>query len=140
MANTERSYFPATSSVSADGVTYVANYDVFTVGAGYLDISKAIQAARVNDGSVPSGTAMSPIATYNASTGTVAAVIDPSALWKLSGPWSAFGVYGGNAFLSGSDSAAVWGVTPLWTNDDPDGATALWGKTGTDASSVPLQF
>jgi serine protease AprX len=126
MANGDRSYFPASSNVVADGVTYVANYDVFTIGAGYLDIAKTINAALVNSGSVPAGTAMSPIATYNASTGDITAVIDPSALWAQSGPWSASSVYGGNAFLSGADSAAIWGESPLWTNNDPDGATALW--------------
>jgi len=170
MANADRSYFPATSSVSAYGVTYVANYDVFTIGAGYLDIAKTIKAAVVKNGSVPAGTAMSPIATYDPSYGTITAVIDPSALWTRSGPWSASSVYGGNAFHSGTASAAMWGETPLWTNDDPDGATALWdktalwgkgspdaatalwgkgspdaatalwGKTGSDASSVPLEF
>ncbi|MGB6688870.1 MAG: S8 family peptidase, partial [Terracidiphilus sp.] len=40
MVNGDRSYFPATSSVTADGVTYVANYDAFTIGAGYLDIAR----------------------------------------------------------------------------------------------------
>ena len=63
MINGDRSYFPETSSVTADGVVYNANYDVFTVGSGYLDILKTVNAALVKNGSVPLGTAMSPIAT-----------------------------------------------------------------------------
>jgi serine protease AprX len=113
MVNGDRSYFPAASSVNADGVTYVANYDVFTIGAGYLDIARTIGAALANNGSMPSGTAMSPIAVYNASTGNVTATIDPSALWTQTGPWSPSAVYGNNAFISGTNSAALWNTTPL---------------------------
>ena len=56
---------------------------------GYLDIGKTVSAALVNGGSVPSGTAMSPIAVYNSTTEQTAATVDLSALWTLSGPWSA---------------------------------------------------
>ncbi len=88
MVNANRSYFPATSSVTAEGVDYVANYDVFTIGAGYLNIAQTIQAALVNHGSLPAGTAMSPTASYNASTGEVTAIVEPGSLWTQSGPWS----------------------------------------------------
>ncbi len=54
---------------------------MFTIGAGYLDILKTLNAALVNGGSVPAGTAMSPIASYNAATGNVTAVTDQTALW-----------------------------------------------------------
>jgi serine protease AprX len=100
MVNGNRSYFPQTSSVTADGVVYNANYDVFTIGAGYLDILKAVNGALLNGGSVPAGTAMSPIATYNTSNGDVTAVTDETALWGKTGPWSASSVYGSNAFIS----------------------------------------
>src|SRR5208283_4244039 len=33
---------PASSTVVADGVTYVIQDDIFTVGAGYLDIQAAL--------------------------------------------------------------------------------------------------
>jgi len=159
MVNGDRSYFPPTSSVTDDGVVYNANYDVFTIGSGYLDILKTVNAAVVKNGSVPPGTAMSPIATYNAETGNVTAVIDPSALWTQTGLWSASGVYGNNAFIgSASSTTSLWGTTALWGKSDPDGYTALWGKTalwgngtpeaetalwgksGTSASSVPLEY
>jgi serine protease AprX len=62
--------FPA-SSVATDaitGLTYVSNYDVFTVGSGYLDIKAALA-----DKTKFSGTSLSPVATYNsiAKTSTV---------------------------------------------------------------------
>jgi len=129
MVNGDRNYFPATSSVTDEGVVYNANYDVFTIGAGYLDIFKTLNAALINGGSVPAGTAMSPIATYNAATGNTTAVADQTALWGKTGPWSASSVYGNNAFIASDNSSAA-----LW------GQTALWGKSGTGASSVPLEY
>jgi serine protease AprX len=159
MVNGNRSYFPQTSSVTDGGVTYNANYDVFTIGAGYLDINAAVNAALVNGGSVPPGTAMSPIASYDSSNGNTTAVVDPSALWTSTGPWAAPSVYGSNAFInSGSSSGALWGETALWGKTDPDGytalwgstalwgkstpdaQTALWGKSGNSGESVPLEF
>ena len=59
MLSANRSMFPQTSSVTDGGVTYNANYDVFTVGAGYLDINAALTAAASTP--VPAGTAMSPV-------------------------------------------------------------------------------
>jgi serine protease AprX len=110
MVNGNRSYFPQTSSVTADGIVYTANYDVFTIGAGYLDILKTVNAALVNGGSVPAGTAMSPIASYNATTGNVTAVTDQTALWGKTGPWSASGVYGSNAFIASESSENALGI------------------------------
>ena len=43
MVHSDRSYFPSTSSVTDSGVTYNANYDVFTIGAGFLDMNAALQ-------------------------------------------------------------------------------------------------
>ena len=81
MVNADRSYFPQTSSVTDEGVVYNANYDVFTIGAGYLDINATVQAALVNGGSVPPGTAMSPIASFDPATGNTTLVVDQTALW-----------------------------------------------------------
>ncbi|MBB6142626.1 serine protease AprX [Silvibacterium bohemicum] len=159
MVSANREYFPKTSSVTDGGVVYNANYDVFTIGAGYLDISATVKAARVNNGSVPAGTAMSPIASYDPSTGNTTAVVDPSALWGKTTLFGPSSVYGNNAFIgSSADASALWGQTALWGKSDPDGysalwgstalwgkstpeaQTALWGKSGTAGSSVPLEY
>jgi serine protease AprX len=160
MVHGNRSYFPQTSSVTDEGITYNANYDVFTIGSGYLDINATINAALVNNGSVPPGTAMSPIASYDPSNGDTTAVTDQTALWGKTGPWSASSVYGSNAFDSSEDgsSGALWGQTALWGKSDPDAysalwgstalwgkgtpdaQTALWGKSGTSGSSVPFEY
>ena len=137
MVNGNRNFFPATSSVTADGFVYKANYDVFTVGAGYLDVAATIQAAQSKNNPVPAGTAMSPVAKYNATTGQTTVATDPSALWKTTGPWSASGVYGSRAFMSGTNSPAIWGATGIWGEDDPDGFTVLWGKNGLWGEGTP---
>ncbi|MGB7355943.1 MAG: S8 family peptidase, partial [Acidobacteriaceae bacterium] len=59
MVNADRNYFPVSSSVTDEGTVYKANYDVFTIGAGYLDIASTVSAA-LKGQSVPPGTAMSP--------------------------------------------------------------------------------
>ena len=56
----------STASDPASGTTYTDEYDIFTVGAGYLNIPAAL----ANSGLL-SGPALSPTATYNASTNTV---------------------------------------------------------------------
>jgi serine protease AprX len=57
--------FPKTSTATDPviGQTYVSQYDIFTVGAGYLDIAAALA-----DTAVFNGTAMSPIATHDSQT------------------------------------------------------------------------
>jgi len=58
--------FPQSSSVynPTTGNTYASQYDVFTVGAGYLDIAAALAST-----DLASGTAMSPIANYDTEYG-----------------------------------------------------------------------
>lgn len=138
MVNADRQYFPLSSSVTDEGIVYKANYDVFTIGAGYLDIATTISSAMGHSARVPSGTAMSPIAVYNDATGDTTAVVDPSALWTTTGLWSAAQVYGGRAFLSsGNNGNAVWGSTALWGKSDPDAYTALWGRTALWGKDTP---
>ena len=79
MRNADRSYFPQASSVTdpKTGTVYYANYDAFTIGAGYLDVLSALN--DIKSGTVvPAGTAMSPVATYNPGTGATTLVKDRS--------------------------------------------------------------
>ena len=117
----------------ANGVAYIAHNDVFTAGAGYLDIAAAVRDAKVS--AVPAGTAKSPIAVFNPNTGAVHLVVDQTVLWgtgSASGStalWGADNVYGQTAFTSGN--------TALWGANTTSGNTVLWGA-GTPASSSPL--
>ena len=60
--------FPTSSSTTdpTTGITYTDQYDVFTIGAGYVDVQAALSSA-----DVAKGTAMSPIATFNSNTNEV---------------------------------------------------------------------
>ena len=58
--------FPSYSTITTDGATYNLQYDVFTVGAGYLDLWAAVNSVDVAGGV---GTAASPTAVRNSTTG-----------------------------------------------------------------------
>jgi len=144
MRDANKSVLPQTSTVTADGVNYIAHNDVFTVGAGYLDIAAAVRDAKTT--TVPTGTAKSPIAVFNPDTGATHLVVDQTVLWgagATSGStvlWGADNVYGQNAFTSGS--TVLWGAgttsgsTVLWGAGTPASSTVLWGANGPGANTV----
>src|SRR6202023_787450 len=72
--------FPASSSVTepTTGGVYTSYYDMFTVGAGYLDLAAALNGAKQI---LPGGTAISPTATLD-SFGNVVMNFDPSSFWS----------------------------------------------------------
>jgi serine protease AprX len=117
--------FPQFSSITDSGVTYTIQYDVFTVGAGYLDLQAAFTEPHHGDSN---GSAKSPTAVYDAKTNSVYFVQDSSALWGSSAMWGSSAVWGANAFV-GSQSA-MWGSSALW------GSSAMWGSSTTDAFSA----
>ena len=114
------------------GVTYTDQYDLFTVGAGYLDV----QAALANTDSFR-GVATSPMVAYDSTTQSVYFVNNNFAVWGGSSNWSSFAVWGGNAFTSsqfavwgGSNpyaSFAVWGGSAPWGSNTNNGFFAVWG-------------
>jgi serine protease AprX len=100
--------FP-TSSVAVDPVTntaYTSYYDIFTVGAGYIDIEAALA-----DTTVATGAALSPSATYNEATGTV----------TLEG-------------ISGVNT--VWGSNAVWGSNVVAGSNVVWGSSTTEGFNV----
>ena len=91
--------FPEFSSTTdpTSGITYTDQYDVFTIGAGYVDVEAAL-----NSTAVAKGTAMSPIATFNSTTDQVTMTADPSAVWNTSSAWSDAAVWGASQFVTGT--------------------------------------
>ncbi len=126
MRTADNTHFPANSRVTdpATGIVYVANYDPFTVGAGYLNVNAALNDVQ-NRTAIPDGNAMSPVATYDPSSGNVVLVTDQHALWGSAGMWSASQIYGASSFIT--NSHALWGSSVLWNSNDPSSFTALWG-------------
>jgi len=127
--------FP-TSSVATDPLTlqtYTSYYDLFTVGAGYLNLAAAVQNNDLAPATV--GSALSPTAVYNSSTNQVslvygnASVPATSVVWGgTSVVWGATAVWGGNV---NSASSVVWGGTSVvWGTSTMSGFSVVWGSTG----------
>ena len=121
-------------SIATDPVTgapFISQYDIFTIGAGYLDVNGALHDTSFVD---PGSTAASPTAALNGDTGQVVVVnTDTSvwgkaAMWGTSADWSAGTVWGSTVFLGGT--AAMWGSSSLW------GSAAMWGTSLTSAGQL----
>lgn len=121
--------FPDSSSVfdAATGNTYTSYYDIFTVGAGYLNAAAAL--AEVNQ--VPEDvSAISPTAVYNEENGDVNLVFDPNSVFADPSTWNA-------SLVSGDRSR--WGASSIWSNNFlyPNGAMwaarSRWGASSVDS-------
>lgn len=109
------------------GITYAMQSDAFTVGAGYLDIAAALA-----DTTSFSGTANSPVATYNSSSGVTALVCSSSSVCAASVTstktvWGAASIWG---------SASVFGSSSVNANKTVWGAKTIWGATSVLGDSV----
>src|SRR5256884_2972951 len=83
--------FPAYSTVtdSTTGITYTDYYDIFTIGAGYLDIGAALSSNDLADAS-----AVSPAAVFDPTTQSVYLVTGQGVVWGDSSPWATSLVWG----------------------------------------------
>ena len=129
--------FPAYTSYTdpTSGITYTSQYDVFTIGAGYLDIDAALSSTDLS-----SGVAKSPTAQYDPATNSVYFVTDSSAMWGSSATWGSAAVWGANLFV-GSQSAmwgssALWGSSAMWGSSTTQGFSAMWGSIAMWGSST----
>jgi serine protease AprX len=130
--------FPVSSTATdpTTGQTYTSYYDIFTVGAGYVDV----QAALNNNDLAPAtvGAALSPTAVYNAGTGTVTlsngntAIAGSSVVWGTSVLWGTSVVWGTNV----SGSSVIWGSSVVWGSSTLSGFGVVWGTAATLADSV----
>lgn len=118
--------FPTSSTVTdaTSGNVYVDYYDIFTIGAGYLDLQAALNGAS----QVPtSGNSLSPGSTFNPISGNVTLTYDPSSVWVNQNVWPNRAMWG---------ASAVWSATTLIGNEAAlDGARAMWGASTGSASA-----
>ncbi len=129
--------FPTSSSVydPTSGITYTSQYDIFTVGAGYVDLAAAMASTELS-----SGTAMSPTAVYNSNTGNVTLTSTSSAVWGSSQAWSGPAVWGSTQFVGGS--AIMWGANStsgsaiMWGATDLSGSAIMWGASNSSGFSA----
>src|SRR5579864_1402698 len=91
--------------------------DIFSVGAGYLDIAAAM--ASTDTVTMP---ALSPVAVYNSATKTVTILRDFSVVWGDSVVW-------GSVVFNGSigSQSVVWGSSVVWGDTTLSGFSVVWG-------------
>jgi len=117
--------FPA-SSTAVDPVShasYTSYYDIFTVGAGYLNI-----AAALGDSVRPTGNAITPSSSFDSATGKVAltGLGASNVIWGTTGTFASNVIWGTN--VAGAN--VIWGtVTPPTTGATSNVATSnvVWG-------------
>lgn len=125
--------FPQSSSTydPATGITYMSQYDVFTIGAGYLDLQNALAEAYSPP---PASSIMnSSVAAFDSSSASVYFVSDEHALWgRSSSVWDTHALWGSNVFVGTQSSlwgsSAMWGSSALWGSSLDSGFSALWGS------------
>jgi serine protease AprX len=120
--------YPSTSTAyDALGNGYLAQYDVFTIGAGYLDVD-----AVLGNTDVATGSATSPIAVYDPTSGT-ATLVNGQPLTGTSVVWGDSVVWG-NSVVWGSDITAnsvIWGNSVVWGAGNMTATSVLWGTSVT---------
>jgi serine protease AprX len=155
LMKTSTKTFPSYSTAvdPSTNIQYVSQYDMFTVGAGYIDIQAALNSA---DFVAAGSTAASPSAVFNSGTNTVTVVNTNSSLWGTAAIWGTAAVWGsaavwgtsvwvdGAAAVWGTSaiwgSAAVWGTSTLQGNAAVWGTAAIWGTGSTDATEALNQL
>lgn len=115
--------FPVSSTAvdSTTGQTFFSQYDIFTIGAGYLDI-----AAVLGNSQLAAGTALSPVAIDNAVSGSARLVFDLSSTWNKSN-WSAQTVWGNTVVNS---DLSLWGAQAVWCTTSAAGFNVVWSPQG----------
>jgi serine protease AprX len=123
--------FPATSSSTdpATGITYVSQYDMFTVGAGYLDIAAALA-----NRDLSSGAARSPVAVFDANNKkvTLSGISGTGLVWGSGVVWGSGLVWGSNVVSSSGvvwGNGVVWGTGVVWGSGGLLGTAVVWGTT-----------
>ena len=138
-------YSTYTDTSVTPNVTYTDQYDIFAVGAGYLDIAAALNNADL--ATATAGAAMSPIANYDATTGQVYLVMDNSVMWGSSVLWGSSVVWGSSVIwgANATGQSVLWGSSVCWGSSTNVGFSVIWGssvvwgtKTNSDAMTVAI--
>src|SRR6266496_514633 len=116
--------FPVSSTV-VDPVTlatYISEYDIFTVGAGYLDVGAALASS-----DLATGNSLSPTAVYDSTQNAVYLVNAAGSTWDSSVLWGTSVVWGTNVFVNGS--SVVWDGSVCWGTSTDAGFSVVWGTS-----------
>jgi serine protease AprX len=122
------------SSVATDpvtGISYTSYYDVFTRGAGYLDLAAALQ-GKAPPAGIP---ALSPAVTYSSLTDRPYLVFERGSVWSGAEQtdsawtprltWAAVGVDAERSLWSES---AAWAARTIWSASHAGAERSMWGE------------
>jgi serine protease AprX len=123
--------FPVSSTATdpTTGDTYTSYYDVFTVGAGYVDIAAAL----TNYGE-PYLSSVSPSSSYNPASQTGSFVLPPTSNWKWLPRWSTAEVWGTTVLPN--DGTSIWNAPAAWGSSGSWGTSIVWGTNGPSDTSI----
>jgi serine protease AprX len=117
---------------------YNSQSDIFTVGAGYLNISAAL-----SNNDLVTMPAVSPTVVYNSVTKNIGIVRNFSIVWGDSMLWGDASVFGNIVFshvavgaLDTTDISVLWGDTVCWGDSTTSGFSVIWGDTVNRASAL----
>jgi len=119
------------------GNLYNNEYDLFTYGAGYLNINAAL-----GNTDVASGLALSPTAVFNANGSVTVTNTNPDSNFAGSSVvWGATSVVWGDSVVWGANtisaSSVVWGATSVvWGVASVTGDSVVWGATTNAATAT----
>jgi serine protease AprX len=123
--------FPVSSTATDPSTSqlYTSYYDIFTIGAGYLDIQAALASS-----DIANAPALSPVAVYNAATGTGTLSFAPGSVWGSNLVWGSNVILGGSNILWGTnivwgDSVVTTGLNVIWGDNTVDAVNIIWGDT-----------
>jgi len=119
-------YSTATDPVT--GQTYNSQADIFTVGAGYLDIQAAL--ASTDLATAKAGSALSPTVTKDKS-GNIVLLNGSSVIWGNSVMWGNSVVWGTSVLwgTNVSGQSVLWGSSVCWGTSSVQGYSVLWGTS-----------
>jgi len=120
-----------TYSHDSHGNLYNNEYDLFTYGAGYLNIEAALGST-----DLATGLALSPTAVLNSNSSVTITNTTPASIFVGSSVvWGATSVVWGNSVVWGSNvlsaNSVVWGATSVvWgAGSSVSGESVVWGST-----------
>jgi serine protease AprX len=123
--------FPV-SSIATDpttGETYTSFYDVFTIGAGYVDIAAVL----ANYGE-PYLSSVSPSSSYNPVSQNGYFVLPLTSNWKWLPQWSTTEVWGTTVLPN--DGTTIWNASTAWGSSSSWGTSIVWGTSGPSDTSI----
>jgi serine protease AprX len=122
--------FPVSSTATdpTTGQTYTSFYDVFTIGAGYLDVAAVL--ANYDETLLSS---VSPSASYSPASEQGYFVLPLNSNWQRLPQWSTTAVWGTNVLPNGSD---IWNASYAWGSSSSWGTSIAWGTSGPSNTSI----